>query len=108
MQAIVDEASHMFDMVVIDGPPILGLADSPLLSTTVRGTLMVVEAGRTRTRAAVEALNRMRGAGANMVGCVLMRYRHEASGYGYKYEAYAYKSVDKSAREIRAITGQAA
>ena len=106
MQAIVDEASRNFDMVVIDGPPILGLADAPLLSTTVRGTLMVVESGRTRTRAAVEALNRMRGAGANMVGCVLMRYRHETSGYGYKYEAYAYKSIDKRAREIRAITGQ--
>lgn len=107
MQAIINEAAGLFDMVVVDGPPILGLADSPLLSTTVRGTLMVVEAGRTRTRAAIEALNRMRGAGANMVGCVLMRYKHEAAGYGYRYEAYAYKSIESRDREIRAITGQA-
>lgn len=104
MEAIVAEAKSQFDMVIVDGPPILGLADSPLLSTTCRGTLMVVEAGKTRTRAAVEALNRMRSAGANMIGCVLMRYRQEGSSYGYGYEAYTYKSVKSRDREIRAIT----
>lgn len=105
MQAIINEAVSEFDMVIVDGPPILGLADAPLLSTACRGTLMVVEAGKTRTRAAVEALNRMRAAGATVIGCILMRYRHEASGYGYNYEAYTYKSVESRHREIRALAG---
>ena len=107
MQHIIEDAAQLFDMVIVDGPPILGLADSPLLSTTCRGVLMVVEAGKTRTRAAVEALARMRTANANMIGCVLMRYRHETSGYGYNYEAYEYRSVESKAREIRALTGTA-
>lgn len=84
--ALIADAAGTFDHVVIDGPPILGLADSPLLSTVAQSTLMVVEAGRTRTRAAVEAQNRLRTAGARLAGCILTRYQPQASyGYGYGY-----------------------
>ena len=84
--SLIADASATFDVVVIDGPPILGLADSPLLSTVAQATVMVVEAGRTRTRAAVEAQNRLRTAGARMVGAILTRYQAEAAyGYGYGY-----------------------
>lgn len=108
MRQLLDEAAGHFDMVVVDGPPILGLADAPILATLCRGTLMVVESGKTRTRAASEALNRLRAAGANVVGCVLMRHRHQASGYGYSYEAYTYRAAEERTREIRAITGKPA
>ncbi len=84
--ALIADAAATFDHVVIDGPPILGLADSPLLSTVAQATLMVVESGRTRTRAAVEAQNRLRTAGARLAGCILTRYQPLASyGYGYGY-----------------------
>jgi succinoglycan biosynthesis transport protein ExoP len=84
--ALLADAAATFDHVVIDGPPILGLADSPLLSTTVQATLMVVEAGRTRTRAVVEAQNRLRTAGSHLIGAILTRYQPQASyGYGYGY-----------------------
>lgn len=84
--ALVADAAATFDHVVIDGPPVIGLADSPLLSTVVQATLMVVESGRTRTRAAVEAQNRLRTAGAHMIGAVLTRYQAQAAyGYGYGY-----------------------
>ena len=83
--ALLTDACAAFDVVVIDGPPILGLADSPLLSSMVQATLMIIEAGRTRTRAAVEAQNRMRTAGAHMVGAILTRYQPQACyGYGYR------------------------
>lgn len=84
--AVLAEAAATFDLVVLDGPPILGLADAPLLATIVEGTLMVVEAGRTRTRAAFEALNRLRTSGAHVIGAILTRYEAQASyGYGYGY-----------------------
>lgn len=84
--SLLADASATFDVVVIDGPPILGLADSPLLSSIVQATLMVIEAGRTRTRAAIEAQNRLHTAGAHIVGAILTRYQPQASyGYGYGY-----------------------
>ena len=84
--SLLVDASASFDHVVIDGPPILGLADSPLLSSVVQATLMVIESGRTRTRAVIEAQNRLRTAGSHVIGAILTRYSAQASyGYGYGY-----------------------
>jgi capsular exopolysaccharide synthesis family protein len=92
--SVLAEAGARFDHVVIDGPPILGLADSPLLSTTVEATLMVIEAGRTRTRAVFEAQNRLRTAGSHLIGAILTRFQAQASyGYGYGY-SYGKKNTE--------------
>ena len=106
LQSLLAEARSQFDMILIDSPPILGLADTPLLSAMADGTLMVIEAGKTRTRAASEALGRMRQAGANVVGALLTRYKHDATGYGYSYEAYRYNAVEGREREIRLIVSK--
>lgn len=93
--SLLVDAAATFDVVVIDGPPILGLADSPLLSSSALATLMVIESGRTRTRAAMEAQNRLRTAGAHMVGAILTRYQPQTSyGYGYGY-GYGYSRKDQ-------------
>lgn len=105
-EAILAEASAQFDMVLIDSPPILGLADTPLLASRAAGTLMVIEAGKTRTRAASEALGRLTQAGANVVGALLTRYKHDAVGYGYSYQAYRYSAVEGREREIRLIVAK--
>ncbi|HEU0044546.1 polysaccharide biosynthesis tyrosine autokinase [Sphingomonas sp.] len=109
--SLLAEASSMFDLVVLDGPPILGLADAPLLATTVEGTLMVIEAGRTRTRAAVEAFNRLRTSGSHVMGAILTRYQAQASygygygyGYGQKQGEYRYVADDESKRRRILLT----
>ena len=109
--SVLAEAAGTFDLVVLDGPPILGLADAPLLATTVEGTLMVVESGRTRTRAAVEAHNRLRTSGSHVVGAILTRYQAQASygyGYGYGYGQnqgeYRYIANDESKRRRILLT----
>ena len=96
--SLLTDASETFDIVIIDGPPVLGLADSPLLSSVAQATLMVVESGRTRTRAAIEAQNRLRTAGAHMTGAVLVRYEAQAA-YGYGY-GYGYGKKDEQYRYI--------
>lgn len=103
------EAAETFDVVVIDGPPILGLADAPLISTLVHGTLLVIEAGKTRTRAALEAHNRLRTAGSHAIGAVLTRYEPQASygyGYGKKQDQYRYVADDESRRRRILLTVQ--
>lgn len=103
LKSVLAEASAIYDVVVVDSPPILGLADTPLLAASASGVLMVVESGKTRTRAAVEALRRIQQAGAHIVGAVLTRFKHDAVGYGYAYEAYRYGKIDQREREIRLI-----
>ncbi|MDT9599701.1 GumC family protein [Sphingosinicella rhizophila] len=105
LKAIISEAMNHYDMVIVDGPPVLGLADAPLLSGVCRGTLLVVESGKTRTKAAVDAVNRLKAAGSHIVGAVLTKFRHQAHGYGYGYgyEPYKYGGIGSREREIKLV-----
>jgi polysaccharide biosynthesis transport protein len=105
LKALINEAAGQFDMVIVDGPPVLGLADAPLLGAVCRGTLMVVESGKTRTKAAVDAVNRLKASGSHLIGAVLTKFKHASHGYGYgySYEPYKYGGIGSREREIRLI-----
>jgi capsular exopolysaccharide synthesis family protein len=107
LKAILADAIGKFDMVIVDGPPVLGLADAPLLSGVCRATLLVVESGRTRTKAALDAIRRLKASGGNLVGAVLTKFRAQSHGYGYGYgygyEPYRYGGVGSRDREIKLI-----
>jgi polysaccharide biosynthesis transport protein len=92
IRKVIQEATERFDLIVIDGPPTLGLADAPLLSAAATNVLFVVESGKTRTRVAIEALNRLEATGAHVLGAILTKatgtafgYRGDRYGYGYGY-----------------------
>lgn len=69
---------------------------------------MVVESGKTRTKAAQAAVERLRTAGAYMAGGVLTKFRSHASygygyGYGYGQDHYQYGGIGSREREINLI-----
>ena len=105
---ILGEIKEWFDYVVVDAPPVLGLADAPLLSSVCEGTLMVFEAGKIRRGAALNAVNRLRGADAHLLGGVLTKYNVKHSGYGYGYayvnESYSYGVREEQQRQIELIS----
>ena len=103
-EAILREAAQQFDRVIIDGPPVLGLADATLLATVAGSVAMVVESNRTRTKAARDSLDRLRLGGANVVGVILTKSTEEASEYGYRL--YQYGAVEKSNSELILISHQ--
>ena len=61
-----------------------------LLANAAAGTLMVVEASKTRIQAAQVAVKRLMTARARIIGVVLSKY-HAAhgAGYGYGYGGYS-------------------
>jgi len=81
--SLLRAAADDYDQVIIDGPPLLGLADVPIIANIVDGTLLVVEAGRARFGAVRSALKRLRAARAKVVGAVLEKYDPKAASYGY-------------------------
>ena len=85
---LLTEAAESFDAVVIDAPPIMGLADVPILSTVVEGTVLVVECGKTRRKLVRDALKRLHFARARVVGCVLNKYHAKHAAYNYGYYGY--------------------
>ncbi|NML04465.1 polysaccharide biosynthesis tyrosine autokinase [Sphingomonas sp. G-3-2-10] len=84
-------ARESYDTVVIDGPPVIGLADAQLLSRQVDATVFVAQASRSHRGQAKAAVRRLRDANANVIGAVLTKFDAKRSGYGYGYGyGYAY------------------
>jgi succinoglycan biosynthesis transport protein ExoP len=84
------EAAADFDLVLIDGPPIMGFADAPLISAQVAATLFVIEARRTHRGQSKVALSRIRAANGLVIGGVLTKFDGRNNPYGGDY-AYAYR-----------------
>lgn len=91
-------AAASFDQVIIDGPPMLGIADAAILSNLAGGTVLVIEAGSTRLGHARGVLKRLNAARARVLGVVLTKLdpRHGGAVYGYGgYNYYAYGGQPK-------------
>jgi succinoglycan biosynthesis transport protein ExoP len=74
MYSLLSAAGEKFDTVVIDSPPVMGLADSPLLSSIAAGTLLVMATRDTRRGVVKAALKRLHFARARMVGVVMNKF----------------------------------
>lgn len=85
MKEFLKTAKEEFDLVIIDGPPVLGLADGPLLASIVGGTVIVVEAGVTKRQSAKTAVGRLRVARAHVIGAVLNKFDVRKAGFSYSY-----------------------
>ncbi|HQV02567.1 MULTISPECIES: polysaccharide biosynthesis tyrosine autokinase [unclassified Novosphingobium] len=98
---LIKEAADAFDMVVIDAPPVLGLADAPLLASVAEATVLVVESGRSRTADVQEMVRRLADAGAHLAGVILTKISIKRGRYGY---GYGYGFYGSEADERGAIT----
>ena len=105
IRTILNEAAERADIVIVDAPPTLGLADVPLLASAAGHVLFVVESGKTRTRAAIEAINRIEATGAHVLGATLTKSSHSGGGYGYSGYGYGYGygKLSKARTEILMI-----
>lgn len=92
MVSLLTIATEKFDLLIMDGPPVMGLADAPILSNMAQGTLLVVRAGHARIAVVKNALKRLAAARAHVVGGLLTQFQAEHAGYGYGYGAYSYYS----------------
>ena len=88
--SLMKEAGEHYDAVILDGPPVLGLADAPRLSAVADATVFVVEANRTSKEDAKIALKRLGDAGADQIGLIISKYDPSkdigASDYAYRYD----------------------
>jgi Mrp family chromosome partitioning ATPase len=89
MASLLTVAAEKFDILIIDGPPVMGIADAPLLASVASATMLVVEAGVTRRGVTKAALKRLHFARAQMIGAIISKFNARSVGYGYSY-GYGY------------------
>ena len=94
-QIVLDELRKHYDWIVLDAPPLLGLADTPQIADAVDAIVYVVQANGSTFRSVRQAVQRLRASHGKLLGAVVTKldYRNESYAYGYKYGyGYDYKS----------------
>ncbi len=92
-QEVFDHLSESFDYVIIDTPPVLGVADARVLSARADQVLYVVRWNKTPRRAAQSGLDMLAECGANVTGILLSRVnvkKQAAYGYGDSSDYFRY------------------
>jgi non-specific protein-tyrosine kinase len=88
MAAVLAMLLEQGNMVILDSPPVLPIADAKILAPLVDGVLLVVKPGQTTlhdARQAVENLNQVK---ARIIGVILNQVELSHSRYGYNYKGY--------------------
>ncbi len=96
---LIERLLERYDHVVIDSPPVMGLADAPLIAGRVEGVIYAVESHGIRSSMVQTAIARLASANAWVIGGVLTKFEARRAHYGYGYEyGYGYGRETKDAR----------
>lgn len=79
----------MYDLVVLDVPPLLEVTDTQVLSDKLDGIVLVVRAGVTQKAGVTRAVEMLKISKARLLGYVLNDADSEDAAYGYGY-GYGY------------------
>ncbi|WP_284124064.1 GumC family protein [Parerythrobacter aestuarii] len=83
-----DWAREHYDVVIYDGPPVMGLADTVLLAQRIEHLIFMVEAGRASHGRTAAAIRRLNNNDVVIDGAVLNKFDPHSAGYGYEYGYY--------------------
>ena len=85
MVELLKEAYDQYDIVLIDSPPLLAVADAQILANQVDASIMVVASGKTEREAALKGKESLLSAKSKLLGVVLNGKPQKDSHYYYYY-----------------------
>ncbi len=97
MIALLDELKKHFDIIILDGAPLLGISDSLILSSLVDKVLLVGSFGHTPKTELKNVKRSLESVGADIAGCVINNASAKRHRYGdyYYYYGYGDKKTEK-------------
>ena len=87
-KSMMDSLGEKFDHIILDSPPVLGFADSLILSSMVDGVILVVLGGKTPRETLQRAKEVLYQVNAKILGVVINRVDLQRGNYGYYYYRY--------------------
>jgi exopolysaccharide transport family protein len=109
MKHVVEALKSHYDWVLIDTPPILAMADTPVLCPLVEGVILVVGAEVSGRPTLQRAIDQIVGVGGKIVGVVLNKVNLERNSYYYgQYYGEYYRAyyAEGSSRQARAASDE--
>jgi capsular exopolysaccharide synthesis family protein len=90
MDALLRELRERFDIVVLDSPPFLTVADSLVIARKLDALLLVARAERSTYQGVRRGIKALRDVGVRPLGLVLNAYDESRSGAYYYYHQHYY------------------
>jgi capsular exopolysaccharide synthesis family protein len=88
MLYLMEQFHAVFDLVIYDTPPVLGLADGQLLAAHTNGVVMVGGLGKTDRSIMMQSLDRLRISNATVLGVVANGVKGYTAQSYYHYQHY--------------------
>ncbi len=92
LRKFIQKASVIYDIVIIDTPPVGSVADPLIISPYVDKALIVSWTGKTTYELLGKGLRQLKDVSAPVSGIVLNRFSAKKTGYYYNYGDYYYTS----------------
>lgn len=90
---LIRDVRAEYDLVILDVPPVLEVADVDCLAARLDAVLLLCRSGKLSARVVEQAVRRLRHGGANLIGAALNAVRpsrdQKKYGYGYGYGEHA-------------------
>ena len=83
LHQLIAGLKKVFDVVVIDCPPVMAVADAAIVASAATSVVFVVSAGHTNSELARLAVERLEGVQARVLGVVLNNAKTGASSDSY-------------------------
>lgn len=102
MASVIAEAREVYDQIIIDSSPMMGISDSLLLMRHTDGVLFVVRQGVTHSLGATHAMKRIVEGGTPCLGALMngVNLKSAANYYYYRrYGGYAYRQYQEQTGE---------
>ncbi|MDR3095645.1 MAG: polysaccharide biosynthesis tyrosine autokinase [Paraburkholderia sp.] len=101
-KALIEEASGLYDVVMIDAPPVLAVSDAEIMAPFAGSVFLVAKFGKSRLGEVDETVKRLAQGGAQVTGILFNGMKSRgAFAYGGKYASYRYVSYNYEARNER-------
>ncbi|WP_216830631.1 CpsD/CapB family tyrosine-protein kinase [Alkalihalobacterium elongatum] len=85
MSLLLEKLAEIYDVIILDSPPLLAVADAQILANHTDGTILVVSSGKTDREQAVKAKDLLVAAKAKVLGVVLNAKELKEGQYYYYY-----------------------
>lgn len=94
-QKLIEKLRELYDVIIIDSPPLLAVTDAQVLSSISDGTILVAQYGGTRKDELTQAKELLENVKGNILGVVLGQVPADDS----KYYQYTYEKKKRGFRD---------
>ncbi len=85
MTLIIEKLRQMYDIILIDTPPLLAVTDAQIVATKSDGVILVVDQGKVKREIASKAVKNLESVNAKILGVVLNNVKRKANEEAYYY-----------------------